>query len=73
MPIHRLLENQGFGPEEIEVIVGAFHDALLQLGLRARSSPAVVEIVASRVFMYAQQGERDRTKLRDLALNSFRN
>ena len=70
LPIHRLLENQAFDPEDIRSIVAAFEDALRELCLTDRSSPAV-EIVAQRTIDYAQRGERDPIKLRDLVLQSF--
>jgi hypothetical protein len=71
VPIHRLLQNQAFDPEDIRRIIAAFEDALRELCLTDRSNPAV-EIVAERTIRYAQGGERDPVKLRDLVLESFR-
>jgi hypothetical protein len=71
VPIHRLLQNQAFDPEDTRRIVAAFEDALRELRLTDRSNPAV-EIVAQRTIRYAQGGERDPVRLRDLVLGSFR-
>ena len=70
MPIFRLIENEAFDPEAIQIIATAFEDALQKLGLSDRSDPRV-ELVARRLIRFAQQGERDPVKLRDLTLKSF--
>ncbi len=70
MPIRRLVENEAFDPEAIEIIVAAFEDALGRLDLTNRDDP-LVALVARRVITFAQQGERDPAKLRDLALKSI--
>ena len=70
MPIFRLIENQAFDPEAIQIIAAAFEDALRELGLSDRSDP-LVDLVARRLITFAQQGERDPVKLRDLTLKSF--
>jgi hypothetical protein len=70
MPIRRLAENEAFDPEAVEIIVAAFEDALGRLGLTDRDDP-IVALVARRIITFAQQGERDPARLRDLALKSI--
>jgi hypothetical protein len=65
MPIGRVLENDNsFGPDEVEVLVRAFEDALRALGLTDRKDPATLT-VAKLIIELAKQGERDPTCLRD--------
>jgi hypothetical protein len=72
MPIHRFLEgNRSFGPDEIDVLVTAFEDALRQLQLSDREDPVTLT-VAKRIIELANQGERDPVRLRDRALESLR-
>ena len=71
MPIRRLVENEAFDPEAVQIIVAAFEDALGRLGLTNLEDPAVA-LVARRIITFAQQGERDPAKLRDLALKAIR-
>jgi hypothetical protein len=71
MPIHRLIEIHSFDPEDVAVISAAFDGALAALGLVDRSDP-MVELVAERIIKFAQEGERDPARLRDLALKSLR-
>ena len=70
MPIHRLLEGEAFQPEHIQAMGRAFEEALGKLGLKDRSDP-LVELVAKKIIELGQQGERDPTKLRDLAIKSL--
>jgi hypothetical protein len=70
MAIHRLLENQAFGPEDIEVLTTAFEEALRALGLADRPDSAT-EIVARRIIELAQCGERDPARLSERALQSI--
>jgi hypothetical protein len=70
VPIHRLLEKQSFGPDEIRVLVIAFEGALRALRLVDRPDPAT-EIVAKKIIELAQQGERDPDRLRERAVQSL--
>jgi hypothetical protein len=70
MTIHRLLENEAFGPDEIEVLTTAFEQALRALGLADRSDSAT-EIVARRIIEFAQRGERDPDRLQERVLQSM--
>jgi hypothetical protein len=56
--IYRLLQNSGFGPEDIERMTTAYEKMLVLLGLKDRSDP-MTEIVAKRVIEVAQTGEKD--------------
>ena len=58
MPIHRLLQNQPIGPEEISRLVTAYERALRGIGLVDRNDP-LSEMVAKRVIEIAQTGVRD--------------
>jgi hypothetical protein len=69
MPIHRLLENQAFGPDEIEILAAAFEDTLRTLRLADRADSAT-EIIARRIIELAQQGVRDPGRLRERVLQS---
>ena len=68
MPIRPLLENQGFGPDEIRVLTTAFEDALRTLRLTDRADP-VTQIIAKKIIELAQQGERDPIQLRERAID----
>jgi hypothetical protein len=70
MTIHRLLENQAFDPDEIEILTTAFEQALRTLGLADRSDSAT-EIVARRIIEFAQRGERDPSRLQERAVQSL--
>jgi hypothetical protein len=70
MPIHRLLENHAFGPDEIRVLTSAFDDVLRKLDLADRVDP-VTEVVARKIIELAQQGERDPTRLSERAIQAL--
>jgi hypothetical protein len=70
MPIHRLLENHAFGPDEIMVLTSAFDDALRKLRLADRTDPAA-EVVAKKIIELAQQGERDPLRLSECAIRAL--
>jgi hypothetical protein len=67
MPIYPLLQQHSFDPDEINMLVSAFEDALRELRLVDRSDPAV-NLVAKRIIALAQQGERDPVRLREGAV-----
>jgi hypothetical protein len=69
MPIRPLLgaETGVFGPEDIEVIVTAFDEALRTLNLVDRDDP-VVMMLAKLTIEVAKQGERDPVRLRERVL-----
>jgi hypothetical protein len=70
MSTHRLLENEAFDPEAIQIISAALDDALHELRLIHRNDP-LVQLVARRIIIFAQLGEHDPVKLRKLAVKSF--
>jgi hypothetical protein len=70
MTIHRLLENHAFEPEAIMTMTAAYEDVLRTLCLAHRSDP-ITWIVAKKVIQFAQRGERDPVRLRELALESL--
>jgi hypothetical protein len=70
MPLHRLLNNHVFGPDEINVLAAAFEGALKTLRLTDRSDPAT-EMVAKKIIDLAQQGVRDPERLRQMAVKAL--
>jgi hypothetical protein len=70
MPIHRLLQQQAFEPEDIQVLSSAFEEALRELGLVDRTDPAT-QLVAKRIIELAQRGERDPMRLRQGAVKGI--
>jgi hypothetical protein len=58
MAIYRLLQNRAFGPEEIDLMVSAFEQALVVLALKNRDDPAT-ELVAKHIIKVTQTGECD--------------
>jgi hypothetical protein len=70
MPIYLLLENHAFEPEAIMTMTAAYEEVLRTLCLARRSDP-VTWIVAEKVIQFAQHGERDPVRLRELALESL--
>jgi hypothetical protein len=71
MPIRRLIEQDAFDPEAIAAMAAAFEATLAELRLVDRSD-AMTEMVAKRIIQFAQEGERDPIRLRELALKSLR-
>jgi len=71
MPIHRLLKNHAFGPDEITILTSAFDDALRRLRLADRADPAT-EVVAKKIIELAKEGERDPERLRKRAIEALR-
>jgi hypothetical protein len=72
MPIRLLLQHDHvFGPDEIQLLVDAFEDALSAAGVVDRSDGAAITM-AKRIVELAKAGERDPAKLRDGALQVAR-
>jgi hypothetical protein len=65
-------DQEVFGPDTIAVLATALEDAFHQLRLTDRNDPAVTT-AAKRIIELARQGERDPIRLRDEAIQSFRN
>jgi hypothetical protein len=69
MPLHRLLDNHAFGPDEIVILTTAFEGALKTLQLIDRTDPAT-EMVARKIIQLAGQGVRDPEQLRQMTVRS---
>jgi hypothetical protein len=69
MPIHRLLQNSAFGPEDIERMVAAYENCVHHLKLANRSSPTA-ELLAKKIIEIAQTGVREPDQLQRLALKA---
>ena len=63
MPIHRLLENGVFQPEEIAVMISAYERAARELTLADGESRETNERIATMIIQIAQTGERDASVL----------
>jgi hypothetical protein len=70
MPLHRLLDNHAFGPDEIVILTTAFEGALKTLRLVDRTDPAT-EIVARKIIQLAGEGVRDPEHLLQLTVQSL--
>jgi hypothetical protein len=64
-------EQEVFGPDTVAVLAVALENTLRQLRLADRNDPAVT-MVAKTIIELARRGERDPTRLRDQAIQSFR-
>jgi hypothetical protein len=64
-------EQEIFGPDTVAVLAAALEDAVRQLRLVDRNDPAVTK-VAKTIIELARRGERDPIRLRDQAIQSFR-
>jgi hypothetical protein len=64
------VEQQSFGPEDIEILSNVFEEAVRELRLVDRTDPAT-QLVAKRIIELAQQGERDPIRLRDMAVKGI--
>ena len=69
MPIHDLVKQHAFAPDEIKVLVAAFEEALQELQLKDRTDPATM-LVAKRIVELAKEGERDPIRLVKAAVNA---
>jgi hypothetical protein len=70
MPIHSLLRDGVFSPEDITALTTAFEETLSALGLVDRNDP-VVTMVAKRIIELAKYGERKPTRLRNFVVSQF--
>lgn len=68
VPIWLIVQNDHvFSPEEANVLISAFEDALRELKLADREDPLTL-LVAKHIVELAKAGERDRNRLRKLAV-----
>ena len=70
MAIYRLLQQSAFTPEQISPMVAAYEDCLRILKLANRSDP-ITEMIAKAIIEIAQTGERDPTRMGQLALKTI--
>ena len=68
MPIRHFVGNASFGPDDLKAMSEAFTQALSELRLYDRKD-AMVEMVARRIVRAALSGERDPSKLCEIALD----
>jgi hypothetical protein len=62
VPLHRLLSQASFGPDEIRVLTESYDCALQLLRLKDRTDP-VCELVAAKTILVYRLGERDPAQL----------
>ena len=70
MPIHRILQNSPWRPEDIRILVAAYERTLQALGLRDRSDP-ITEIVAKKIIEIGQTGLRDPEQISQRAIQEL--
>lgn len=70
MPIRGMLDGGVFDPHQIAEMVAAFESTLAELDLVDRTDP-VIQLVAKTIIDCAKQGEFDRVKLRDCAIEAL--
>jgi hypothetical protein len=70
VPIHRLLRECAFGPDEIAIIVDAYDKARSELDLKDMTDP-VTELIARRIIEVARRGVRDPKRICDDALREL--
>ena len=71
VPLYRLLQNCAFEPAAIDAMSAAFEDVCCSLGLAERADP-LRDMVAKKVIEFAQRGERDPDRLKELTLAAFK-
>ena len=70
MPITGMLKGEAFNPRGIDEMTAAFEAALNALNLVDRADP-VTALVASTIIDCAKNGEIDRIRLRDSAIEAI--
>jgi hypothetical protein len=71
VPIRLIIKNDHvFTPEEANVLVSAFEDALRELKLADREDPLTL-LVAKHIVELAKAGERDSNRLRELTVQKI--
>jgi hypothetical protein len=69
MPIRGMLDAGVFSPREISEMAAAFDSTLAALNLVNRTDP-VTELIAKVIIDCAKQGQIDRVRLRDCAIEA---
>jgi hypothetical protein len=71
MTVHRLFENEPFGPEAILMMTRTYAEVCHELGVGDRDQRQT-DAVAKTVIEFAQRGARDPAQLRDCVLQALR-
>ena len=64
-------EQEAFGPDTVAVLAVVLEDTLRQLRLVDRNDPAVI-MIAKTIIELTKLGERDPIRLREQAIQMFR-
>jgi hypothetical protein len=67
VPIHRLLQDHAFDPEQCQAMVTAFEAVVQELGVKDRGDP-LCEEAAKKIIELGQQGVRNPQLLRQFAM-----
>ena len=70
MTVHRLLNEAAFDAETVQVIGTAFDYVMRHFRLADRQD-SVTETIAKTIIEFAQQGERDPARLKELTLKAL--
>jgi hypothetical protein len=70
MAIHRLTQGTSFDASAVALMTSVFDDIMRETKL-ARTDP-VATIIAKNIIRFAQAGERDAARLRELATEFLR-
>jgi hypothetical protein len=70
MPIHRILQNSPWRPEDLRILVAAYERTLQALGLKDRSDP-ITEMVAKKIIEIGQTGFRDPEQISQRAIQEL--
>jgi hypothetical protein len=71
MPITLLEIKTAFGPEDTAAMTAAFEEVLKRLNVADRDAPMATS-VAKRILRLAKRGERNRARLTEGVISSFR-
>ncbi len=70
MPIYRLLQSTSFGPEELECLIAAYEQALLDIQLTDRMEP-LAETIARKIIVIGKTGLQDPRQIAKQALQQL--
>ncbi len=65
MSLYRLLKHIKLEPEQCHIVARAYESVLIDLKLQGRDDP-VNELIAKKILDYAQRGELDAIRLRQI-------
>jgi hypothetical protein len=70
MAVYRLFKNKAFEPEAIAAMTSAYADICRTLGVLDRDH-SEADAVAKKVIEFAQRGEHDPLRLREIVLQAL--